>query len=90
MFLYSASYAKSADQFTVAGDIFASKVLQQPSALSYHCKEASPGVVVVLVVCEVIFETVNSGGQKRYLYFRRSGVALTGFILCNYFVFLVF
>jgi len=88
--LYSASYAKLADQFSVASDIFASKILQQPSALSYHCKETSSGVIVMLVCCEMIFEPIDTSGQQCDLYFRGAGITFTGLILGDYFVFLVF
>ena len=90
MLLDSASNAESADQFSVAGDVFAGEVLQQPSALSYHCKEPSPRVVVMLVVCEVIFKPVDASGEECYLHFRGTGITLAGLVLCDYFVFLVF
>lgn len=89
-FLYPATDAEAADQLTVASDIFARKVLQQPSALSYHRKESSSGVIVMLVVCEVILQSVDPCGQEGNLHFWRSSISLTGLILSDYFVFLVF
>src|SRR5437867_11499342 len=64
------------DERAVALGVLVLEVLEQPSALADQHQEATPRVVVLGVLLEVIGETVDPLRQERDLDLRRPGVAL--------------
>src|SRR6184192_4725065 len=63
------------DERAVALGVLVLEVLEQPSALADQHQEATPRVVVLGVLLEVIGETVDPFRQERDLDLRRPGVA---------------
>ena len=69
------------DQAPVALDVGLGQVVEQPTALADQQQQASPAVVVVLVLLEVLSEVCNPAGEHGDLNFRRTGVTLVGGVL---------
>src|SRR5215831_10204448 len=76
VYMNLSAQAQLPDERTVALDVRAGQVLQQPPAAAYEQQQPAAAVVVVLVHLEVLGQVVDPPGQQRDLDFRRTGVTL--------------
>src|SRR5699024_1653923 len=79
----SATQSERGDQRAVALDVDLAQVFQQPAALADQQQQASPGVVVLLVVLEMLGEPLDALREQRDLNFRGAGVALVRGVFGN-------
>src|SRR5699024_2036250 len=79
----SATESWRGEQRAVAVDVDLTQVLQQTAALADQQQQASPGVVVLLVVLEMLGEPLDALREQRDLNFRGAGVALVRGVFGN-------
>src|SRR5262249_8342026 len=71
----SAPQAERIDQLAIAVEVLALQVVEQRAALADHLEEATPAVVVLVVVLQVLGQVRDALGQERDLNLWRTGVA---------------
>ena len=72
---FSPAQAERVDQLAVAVEVLALQVIEQRAALADHLQQATPAVVVLVVVLQVLGQVRDALGQERDLNLRRTGVA---------------
>src|SRR3989304_3920704 len=71
------SQAKARDQRSVALDLLACQVVQQPAALSDQDQHAAARMEILAMARQMLLELTDTGCQQGYLPFRRPRIPLT-------------
>jgi hypothetical protein len=71
-----APQTKGFDDGTVALNIVAFNIIEQPSTLTHQHQKSPPGVVIFLVNLQMLGQVRDSMGQKTDLNLRRTGIAI--------------
>lgn len=73
------------DESSITLYVLTTEVVEKSSSFTDHQKEATPTVMVVLVLPKMLGEMVDTVGEYGHLHFGRTGVALVSAELGNYF-----
>lgn len=79
----SAPQAKSGDEASIPLDILTSEIVKKSSSLADHQQQATPAVMVVLVLTKMLGQVIDPLGKQGCLHLRRAGVALMGPVIGN-------
>ncbi len=76
---------ETANQAMIRFDVAAFQIIEHTSALRDHLEQAAPRMIIFLVGSEMVGQFVDAPREQCDLHLRRSGIALMGAILAQYF-----
>ncbi len=83
--LWLTAQTETVNETMVSFDVAAFQIIEQTSALRDHLEQAAPRMIIFLVGSEMVGQFVDAPREQCDLHLRRSGIALMGAILAQYF-----
>ncbi len=79
----SLSQAKLLNDRSVSFDILVLKIRKQAAALTYHCKQTSAAVVILLMRLKMLIKVIDALGKKSDLYLGRARIGIVQLVSGN-------
>lgn len=80
----SASQSQLGDETSISLHILSAQIVEEATTLANHHQQATPAVVIVLVLTEMLGQMIDPLGEQGDLDFRRAGVTVVGPVLGDY------